>query len=211
MVDLPVTRSKRGGKGYRYTIISIVRTVLFVVCSLLFYGKGVDMSKTHFRKVYKSDHLGVADLEDFIEEKRSLVFRIKEVKQQYDITVAGKKGNFNVAYFHENIKPLVLNATNANQVKIFSGGSSWVEDWKDIPVELIIDHSVKMKGQVVGGVRISPVRPVIEDEKKPFTSERFEGAKKAEATIEMIEEIYSIDEKTKEAYLKYLEDGGTED
>jgi len=27
-------------------------------------------NKTHYRKVFKSDHLGVADLEDFIEEKK---------------------------------------------------------------------------------------------------------------------------------------------
>lgn len=47
-------------------------------------------TKTHYRKVFKSDHLGIADLEDFIEEK-SLIFTIKEVKQELNVAVAGKK------------------------------------------------------------------------------------------------------------------------
>lgn len=48
-------------------------------------------NKTHYRKVMKSDHLGIADLEDLIEENKSLVFTIKEVKQEINVAVAGKK------------------------------------------------------------------------------------------------------------------------
>ena len=44
-------------------------------------------NKTHYRKVFKSDHLGVADLEEFLEEKRPLTFTIKEVKQEINIQV----------------------------------------------------------------------------------------------------------------------------
>lgn len=128
------------------------------------------MKKTHFRKVYKSDHLGVADLEDLLESGSSLVFTIKEVKQEIGISVAGKKGNFNVAYFNEKIKPLVLNATNSNTVKSFfptqeyPQGSPFVEDWKDKAIELYIDSTVKMKGEIVGGVRISNRLPISRDE-----------------------------------------------
>ena len=112
-------------------------------------------TKTHYRKVFKSDHLGIADLEDFIEEKVQLVFTIKEVKQEIGVSVAGKKGNFNIAYFTiPNVKPLVLNATNSKVVKSLAGGSPFVEDWKNITVELYIDPNVKMKGETVGGVRI---------------------------------------------------------
>ena len=38
------------------------------------------MSKTHFRKAYKSDHLGVPDLEEFKENGSNLIFTIKEVR-----------------------------------------------------------------------------------------------------------------------------------
>jgi hypothetical protein len=112
--------------------------------------------KTHYRKVFKSDHLGVADLEDLIESKTPLAFTIKHVKQEYDVMVAGRKGNFNIAYFNEQIKPLVLNATNSKTMKKLAGGSAFIEDWKNIRVTLFIDKSAKLKGEVVGGVRISP-------------------------------------------------------
>ena len=117
--------------------------------------------KHHYRRVFKSDHLGSADLEDFIEEKKSLVFNIREVKQEIGVSVAGKKGNFNIAYFVEPIKPLVLNATNSKVVKMFAGGSPFVEDWKNIPVELYIDENVKMKGETVGGIRIRLTKPTL--------------------------------------------------
>lgn len=115
-------------------------------------------TKTHYRKVFKSDHLGSADLEEMIEEGKPLVFTIKEVKQEYGTKVAGKKIDANIAYFEEKIKPLVLNATNSRQMAKFTG-SKFVEDWKGLTIELYIDQSVKMKGEVVGGVRIKPTLP----------------------------------------------------
>lgn len=121
----------------------------------------MENKKHHYRAIAKSDHLGVADLEDFIEEKRAMVFTIKEVKQEIGATVAGKKGNFNIAYFSEKIKPLVLNSTNSKVIKSFANGSPFVEDWKNITVELFIDETVKMKGDLVGGIRIRSVKPTM--------------------------------------------------
>ena len=116
-------------------------------------------NKTHYRKVFKSDHLGTPDLEEFIEEAKGLIYTISHVKQEYQTKVAGKKIDANIAYFKEGIKPLVLNSTNSKQVAKFAG-SKFVEDWNNIIIELFIDANVKMKGQVVGGVRIRPVQPV---------------------------------------------------
>ena len=160
--------------------------------------------RDHFRKVYKSDHLGVADLEELTEAGYKLVFTIREVKQEFGVSVAGRKGDFNIAYFVEKIKPLVLNATNSKVVKSFSAGQSpYVQDWKNIPVQLYVDLSVKMKGETVGGVRISPVPPKVEVKAKPiFTEENFEKAKTAGATIEKIKSVYQI---SKEIELKYTE------
>jgi hypothetical protein len=127
-------------------------------------------SKTHFRKVFKSDHLGSADLEEFIEEGKPLMFTIKEVIQhQIDpktkgsgIVVAGRRISANIAYFTDaKIKPLVLNATNSRIVKNKTN-SPFVEDWKGLVIELYIDRDVKMKGETVGGVRIKtdPITPI---------------------------------------------------
>jgi hypothetical protein len=117
------------------------------------------MSKTHYRKVFKSDHLGVADLEDLQEAKSNLVFNIREVRQEIGARVAGKKGNFNIAYFKEDIKPFVLNAGNSKILKGFSGGSSFVEDWGGITIQLYIDPNVRFGPEITGGVRIHPDPP----------------------------------------------------
>ena len=117
------------------------------------------MSKTHYRKVFKSDHLGVADLEDLVEAKSNLIFTITHVKQEIGARVAGKKGNFNIAYFKEGIKPFVLNAGNSKILKGFSGGSSFVEDWGGITIQLYIDNNVRFGSEIVGGVRINPNPP----------------------------------------------------
>lgn len=121
--------------------------------------------KTHYRKVFKSDHLGVADLEDYLETGGNLVFTIKHVRQEIGAKVAGKKINANIAYFVEPIKPLVLNAGNSKAMKELCN-SCFIENWQNVPVQLYIDKSAVLKGQVVGGVRVSnkPVRtqkPVI--------------------------------------------------
>lgn len=126
--------------------------------------------KTHYRKVYKSDHLGVADLEDYIEEGHSLIFTIKQVRQEYGVKVAGRKGDHNIAYFTEpKIKPWVINATNSAILKGFAN-SSFVEDWAGLTIQLYIDPSVKMKGETTGGVRVMPQQPQLQKrELKPNT------------------------------------------
>lgn len=125
-------------------------------------------TKTHYRKVFKSDHLGSADLEELLEENVELIFTIKYVKQELKTKVAGKTMDANIAYFKEPVKPLVLNATNSKQISKFAK-SPFVEDWKDITIELYIDPSVKMKGEVVGGVRIKPTQPNLK--KRDFAKE----------------------------------------
>lgn len=163
-------------------------------------------TKHHYRNVFKSDHLGSADLEDFIEQGKKLVFTIKEVKQEKGAKVAGKRGDFNIAYFVEPIKPLVLNVTNSKQIKAFAGGDPFVETWKNIPVELYIDENVKsVTGGTTQGVRIRPLQPSIVAKAKPeFKEVNFEPAKKANATIEQIEAAYTLPEETKAKYLEYV-------
>lgn len=167
------------------------------------------MEKSHFRKVFKSDHLGSADLEELVEDGKRLIFTIKEVKQEFNVSVAGKKGNFNIAYFVEPIKPLVLNATNSKTVKSFNktkdhpNGSPFVEDWKNTPIELYIDASVKMKGEVVGGVRIKPTQPTTA--KPIFTEADFEKAFSANVTIEQIKNSRQVTPEMEQKYKTYAD------
>ena len=163
-------------------------------------------NKHHYRKVFKSDHLGTADLEDMIEEKKSLSFTIKEVKQytltqdkNSGIVVAGKRINANIAYFVEPIKPLVLNSTNSKIVKSFNGGSPFVEDWANTPVTLYIDASVKMKGDVVGGVRINPTQPKGKETLTP-DHEKWAGVitkLQAGGSIAKVEQYFNLSDENK--------------
>ena len=114
--------------------------------------------KTHYRKVFKSDHLGVADLEEMIEEKKPLVFTISHVRMEQGTRVAGKKIDCNVAYFVGNVKPLVLNATNSKTMKQLTG-SSFLEDWAGVSIALYIQNNIKFGNDVVDGVRISSSLP----------------------------------------------------
>ena len=152
------------------------------------------MSKTHFRKAYKSDHLGVPDLEEFKENGSNLIFTIKEVKYKLGEKVAGKKGNFNIAYFKENIKPLVLNAGNAKVLSKLCK-SIHIEDWGNISIQLIIDPTVKFAGEVVGGVRISP-NPVKPKELLTPNHPKWKDAAKAlkagQTSLEAIRKSYDI-------------------
>jgi hypothetical protein len=158
--------------------------------------------KDHYRKVFKSDHLGSADLEELIEDGKKLIFTIKEVRQEYGAKVAGKRVDANIAYFKENIKPMVLNATNSKQVAKFAN-SSWVQDWSDIKIELYIDHNVKFKGDTVDGVRIMPTQP--KEKVKPiFSEDKFEAAFNASATMQQIKSKYIVDSATEKKYLDYV-------
>lgn len=159
--------------------------------------------KHHYKNVFKSDHLGSADLEDLLENGKSLIFTIKYAKQELGVKVAGKKMDANIAYFVEPIKPLVVNATNGKIIKSFTG-SSFVEDWNNVRVELYIDENVKsVTGGITQGVRIRPVQP-IEKVKKDFSKQNFEPAKKANATREQIESMYNLSEEIWNEYQSYV-------
>ncbi len=160
-------------------------------------------TKTHYRKVFKSDHLGVADLEEMLEEGKKLIFTIKEVRQyeledgnkKSGVVVAGRRISANIAYFIENIKPMVLNATNSKVVKSFATDNSpFVEDWNNKLIELFIDKGVRMKGEVVGGVKIMPVQPRIKKPELTPTHKRWDAAKQAvkDGKIEGVKKQYEI-------------------
>jgi hypothetical protein len=161
------------------------------------------VKKHHCMAVFKSDHFGAADLEEHLEQGGSSIFKILKVQQEYNIKVAGKKGNHNVAYFEGNMKPWVLNSTNTKQLRKFQGGTPMVEDWQPMVVELFVAEGVKaIEGGTTQGVRIRPIQPDLVKAKKQFTEANFEAAKNAGATVLKIREIYEL---SKEMELKYTE------
>ena len=122
-------------------------------------------NKTHYRKVFKSDHLSSYDLEDFLENGIPLEFTIKSVTQfektndkNSGTKVAGKMIGANIAYFVENIKPMVLNAANSAIIAKLTG-SSFVDDWKNVQIELYILKNIKFGKETVQGIRVKEEPP----------------------------------------------------
>lgn len=172
----------------------------------------MENQKTHYRKVYKSDHLGVADLEEMQEEGlERFIFTIKEVKQfelvpgdkKSGVVVGGRRGSHNIVYWtNPKIKPWALNAKNSKMLKDFFN-SSFIDDWKNLTIELFIQNGVKsVSGGTTDGVRIKPVLPKVKV-KKPFTEAQFDDAKKANATIEMIKKGYTITPEIEQKYIDH--------
>ncbi len=112
----------------------------------------------NYRNAYKSDHLSVIDLEEMIEQGKPLIFTIKQARQENTV-VAGKKGVFNIAYFVEDIKPMVVNAGNSAIIRRLGKFGIDIDTWKDLTIELYIDQNVQMGGKTVGGFKVKTVSP----------------------------------------------------
>jgi hypothetical protein len=160
----------------------------------------------NYRNVYKSDHLGVVDLEELVEQGKPLVFTVTKVKQEEGAMVAGSKGNFNIAYFKEGIKPLVLNSTNATTIRRLGNFGTDVDTWTPILVELYIDSTVKMKGQVVGGVRIRTTSPAPRVEVSDVTAIAALNAATDIGQLNAIWKGLSADEKKLATVIKVAQD-----
>ena len=134
---------------------------------------------TNFRNVFKSDHLGVIDLDEMAGSGSNLIFTIDYVTQHKSIKVAGKSIPANIAHFKENIKDWVINAGNSAILHKLSG-SIYTKDWNNLTVELYVNRDAKLKGEVVGGIRVSPRRVILA--KKIITKETakmWDNAKKS--------------------------------
>lgn len=167
------------------------------------------MTKTDWRKYRKSTHLASADLDAMETDKIPLVFTIKDVKFEKGVDVSGTKQDGIFCYFIEPIKPLKLNSTNnkilagfAKQDGLIGKECHIIENWRGMKIELFVDRNVKMRGAITDGIRIKPIRPK-EKVKPNFTEDNFEKAKKANATIELIEKNYTLTEEIKIKYLEY--------
>ena len=126
-------------------------------------------------KYRKSTHLAGVDVDIIIAEKGKCVLTIKESYYSTGIDVSGNKTDGYFIEFIEDVKPMVINSTNrkivASIVKIKNKCSSTesrnILNWKGLSIELVFDESIKMMGKKTGGIRVSPISPIVKvDDKK---------------------------------------------
>lgn len=111
------------------------------------------MSKTHWKKMVNMDYLGTYSLED----GKDLTLTIDFVRQEVVTGNSGRKEQCMVAHFKENVKPMILNRTNAKTITKVCG-SPYIEDWNGKRITLYAD-TTRFGGDIVECLRIRPYSP----------------------------------------------------
>lgn len=110
---------------------------------------------THWKKLTNCDYLGAYSLEP----NQDLVVTIKSVTNEVVTGTDGKKETCMVMRFVENVKPMVLNATNSKTItKLFK--TPYIEQWEGRKIQIYVERGVKAFGDVVDALRIRPFLPV---------------------------------------------------
>jgi hypothetical protein len=118
-------------------------------------------------KYRKSTHLAGVDVETIIAEKGNCILTIKEAYYAKGVDVSGNKTDGYFLEFVEDVKGMVVNSVNrktiASIVKTLKNCTSTdsrnIGNWAGVQIELTFDPSVKMMGQIVGGIRIKAISP----------------------------------------------------
>ena len=109
---------------------------------------------THWKKLTNPDYLGAYALEP----GQELILTIKSVSNETVTGTDGKKETCSVMRFAENVKPMILNATNSKTItKLLK--TPYIEKWTGRKIQIYVE-SVKAFGEVVDALRIRPFLPV---------------------------------------------------
>lgn len=165
----------------------------------------------------KSTHLAGVDVEAIIAEKGKCILTIKEAYYETGVNVSGNKTDGYFIDFVEDVKPMVVNSTNRKTIakmveiakKIQPVEARNLLSWAGFTIELQFNPNVKMMGQVVGGIVVSPIAPIIEKKKPTFQEKHFEKAFNANATVETIKGSFITDEETLTKYTDYVNSKST--
>ena len=110
---------------------------------------------THWKKLTNPDYLGAYALEP----GQELIVTIKSVANEVVTGTDGKKETCSVMRFVENVKPLVLNATNSKTItKLLI--TPYIEQWSGRKIQLYVEHGIKAFGDIVDAIRVRPFLPV---------------------------------------------------
>ena len=110
---------------------------------------------THWKKLTNPDYLGSYALEP----GQEIVVTIKSVANENVTGTDGKKENCSVMHFVEDIKPLVLKATNSKTItKLFK--TPYIEEWVRRKIQLYVQKGIKAFGDIVDAIRVRDFLPV---------------------------------------------------
>jgi DNA-directed RNA polymerase subunit RPC12/RpoP len=133
---------------------------------------------THWKRLTNPDYLGAYALEP----DQDLVVTIKTVTNELVASPDGKKETCSVMRFVEDVKPMVLNATNSKTItKLFK--TPYIEQWAGRKIQLYVQKGVKAFGDVVDALRVRPFLPVEKELKCADCGKKIEGNGKSTAEV----------------------------
>ena len=112
----------------------------------------------------KSTHLAGVDVETIIAEKGSCELTIKLAFYDTKVDVSGTKTDGYFLRFQEGVKDMLVNSGNRKKIaqivretrNLTAIESRNLTNWVGIKIKLLFDPTVKMMGQVVGGIVVDP-------------------------------------------------------
>ena len=97
-----------------------------------------------------------------LEPGEDLIATIKSAAKETFIGTAGKKDEGLVVHFAESdIKPMIVNVTNAKEISKLAG-SSYIEDWKGCKIQLYAAE-ISAFGETVDALRVRPFPPKVDE------------------------------------------------
>ncbi len=133
---------------------------------------------THWKKLTNPDYLGAYALEP----GQDLIVTIKSVANEVVTGTDGKKETCSVMRFAENVKPMVLNATNSKTItKLLK--TPYIEKWAGRKIQIYVESGVKAFGDVVDALRIRPFLPVEKELVCADCGGKIEGFGKSSAEV----------------------------
>lgn len=113
----------------------------------------------HWKQLLNPDYLGAYSLEPGTDK----ILTIKSIVREMITGTGGKKEECPVCHWHEQEKPMILNATNLKTIAKMYGND--YDQWIGKRVQIYVDHHVEAFGEIVDGLRIRKKLP--EDVKIP--------------------------------------------
>lgn len=149
---------------------------------------------THWKALQNPAYLGAYSLQPGEEP----VYTIANICAEIVTGPDGKQEECTVAHFSENVKPMILNATNCKTIaKMYK--TPYIDGWKGKKIR-IYATTVRAFGEEVEALRI---RPKIPESKKPVLDKSYKGwdsalaaLKNNETTIEYLKTKYTISPET---------------
>ena len=108
--------------------------------------------KTHWKKLVNTQWLGSWDFE----EGKDIIATIKLVKTEEVAKPTGEKEICPVLYFEQELKPMVLNRTNAKVIEQ-QAQSPYIEDWTGLKIQIGVSE-VSAFGQTVPALRVRKIK-----------------------------------------------------